>query len=232
MPESLDIESDERGRGLFRGRFGTERIAHETGSIVFFQPFRYWDRYLPRRTEDDQSFAGVHDHPESSYLELGTSARDAWWDSVRWEETYDDRAQGDRRQHTATHPFLDIVVVGRMSPLVDWDSENVVDLRSGSAQMTRNAPMTANSLYVFDDPEGVNRLRFESNSAEFRIYFVYRPNAYVGVDMPRTSGSGISGLDFEPLQNAWKMTPWLRNFSVRYINRTKALTNSHIGRGR
>ena len=37
-------EMDEKGAGLFRGRFGTERASHAAGTPALLFPFRYWDR--------------------------------------------------------------------------------------------------------------------------------------------------------------------------------------------
>ncbi len=50
LPEALDADEKIRGRGLLRGRFGTDVIDHDAEELVFWQPFRYWDRYMPRRT--------------------------------------------------------------------------------------------------------------------------------------------------------------------------------------
>ncbi len=239
MPEALDSDESSRGRGLFRGRFGTDVMDHEQDSVVIFQPFRYWDRYTPRRTEDDQAFSGVHDHPETSYLELGTKYRDAFWHNVRWEENLDGALRGEdrrgrsRRGGGAETGFLDMIVLARFNPNVPWDTQYVTDMRK-SASVTSSTGMTgrpSDQLYVFDDPEELNKLGFESNTAQFRIYYVYKPNAFVGVDMPRGSEAG-SADDEEPLQNAWKKTPWLRSFTVSYTNRTRTVASSEAGPGR
>ena len=64
---------------FLRGRFGTDATDHDSGEIVIFQPFRFWDRYAQRRGQDDETFAGMHDHPECSFLEFGTKGRSTFW---------------------------------------------------------------------------------------------------------------------------------------------------------
>ena len=66
-------EMDQKGPGLFRGRFGTQREAHVAGTPVILFPFRYWDRW------SDQA-----DAPEMTYYELSLDQPDAYWKRVFW----------------------------------------------------------------------------------------------------------------------------------------------------
>ncbi|MDJ0521092.1 MAG: hypothetical protein QNJ90_03355 [Planctomycetota bacterium] len=232
MPKSLDADERTRDRGLFRGRFGTDATDHDTDEIVFFQPFRYWDRYTPRRGEDEDSFGGIHDHPESSFLEIGTRARSGLWRGFTWSENLMGRLSGgtigSEDGSTADSGFLDIVVVARFNPNVSWETNNVVDLRSeaGFGQKPDLSRQLNSHLFVFDDIGDAtiggrmkgNRLDVEADTAEFRVYFMYKPNAFESVDAAR-QGSGFT--DDPILSNTWKQTPWLRSFSVNYFSRTE-----------
>ena len=234
LPEAFgadDAPDDAAGRALLRGRFGTKAIDHDSGTPVFWQPFRYWDRFLPRRIEEDESFSGMYDHPEGSYLELGQKLKTAYWHRVTWTEgTYEDLSE-DRRSRgggSDTGGLHDIVILARFSTAVPWDSQDVVDLRTGAGAGGYGGPRSdsedrsANRLYLFDDPEAANRLAVESETAEFRVYFVFRPGAYI----PQDSGSGQSMLDDFGYENAWKHTPVLRSFTVEYTSRTSTLNRA------
>ena len=235
MPEATSGDEDERGRGLLRGRFGTEVSDHDNSAVVIFTPFRYWDRYTPRRNEDNETFSGVYDHADSSYFELGLRARDGWWHTVRWEENLDGSVRGSQTARRddgggSNSGFLDVVVMGRLNTNVPWDSKHVVDLRKdnsfGSSSSTQ---VERDKLFVLDDPEEANRISVEAGSAQFRIYFVYKPNAYEFVDLP---GGGGAELDEPVLVNHWKKSPWLSSFSVGYTNRTRHIRSTPIGYGR
>jgi hypothetical protein len=233
LPGALDADPKVRDRGLLRGRFGTDAVDHDDGAPVFWQPIRYWDRYTARRTDDGQSFGGVHEHPESSYLELGKRVRSGYWQRISWDEnltgaTSTDvgggppRRGGDRSGGRGdAEGFLDLVFVARLSSAVPWDSERVVDLRksAGIAYTRPSSPAgghLADSLYVFDDKDEPNRLGIESDTMEMRAYFVYRPGAYRAIDATGQRGE----YDDVVFENTWKMTPALKSVTVEYTNRT------------
>ena len=233
MPEAMDRDESVDGRGLLRGRFGTDAIDHDTNAIVIYTPHRYWDRYTPRDSEEEQSFSGVHDHPESAYLEIGTRVRDAWWHNVRWEENLDGAIRGDddrdRGDGGGDSGFLDLMVMARFNPNVPWDSRRIVDLRSDGG-LSRSGTQRARSdhLMILDNPEEANRMGFEASTAEFRVYFVYKPNAYEFTDLP---GDLLSAED-PVLTNYWKRSPWMSAFTTSYTNRTRPMQVSKAGRGR
>jgi hypothetical protein len=234
MPEATSGDNEERGRGLFRGRFGTEVGDHDSNSVVIFTPFRYWDRYTPRRNDDNETFSGVYNHADSSYLELGLRARDGWWHTVRWEENLDGSVRGDQDARGrggdggGNSGFLDVLVMGRLNSRIPWDSEQVVDLRKensfGSSSSTQ---VERDKLFILDDPEEANRISVESGAAQFRIFFVYKPNAYEFIDLP-----GSSSGDEPVLTNHWKKSPWLSSFSVGYTSRTRHIRSTPVGHGR
>jgi hypothetical protein len=230
LPESLEEDAGQQGVGLLRGRFGTDAVEHEGQAIVIWQPFRYWDRFLERRVDDEDAVPGVYEHPEGSFVEVGRRAWSGFWHRLSWLENLwgvsgagrsDARRGSDGRGDASG--FLDIVALMRFSSAVPWDSDRIVDLRGEDATMGVDAVGTPvrprDHLYLLDDPDAANRLGLESETAEVRFYFVYRPGAFVPQDV--TSGE-IEDLVFE---NSWKQTPRLQRVSLEYTSRTSTLTH-------
>jgi hypothetical protein len=216
-----------------RGRFGTDITNHDRGELIFYQPFRYWDRYLPRRTgdEDADTFSGVHDHPEAAYLELGQHVRSAYWDRIGWKEDLEGAQGGEtdprRRGGSGETSTLDILVLARLNHNVPWDSNRIVDLRGQGQNSFRpttsafGANQAEDVLYVFDDPEAANRIGKESDNLEIRVYFVYRPGSFLPQDIP-----SLGGWDIQRFENTWKRTPWFKELDVEYTSRTTTLSRS------
>lgn len=223
MPGAMDADESARDRGLFRGRFGTQPLDHERDTLVVWQPFRHWDRYTGRRVEDERDFGGFHDHPESAFLELGKRARGALWQRVTWVESFDQMlragdsgGRGRRGGDTELDTFMDVIVAMRFHPGVPWDTKDVIDLRSGSAETPQaQRANRRQSLLVFGDMDGENRLDIESETADMRVYFRFRPSAWVPQDLPGSGGG--SDLVFA---NAWKRSPRLQEVTLEYVNRT------------
>lgn len=233
MPEALGADPTVRGRGLLRGRFGTEAIQHDNDELVVFQPFRPWDRAMQRRAPQTGAFVGFHDHPEASYVEFAKTVRDAWWVGVGWTEQLEGRvavdgADRDRRGARGRDTSkADIVCMVRFDEGVAWDSERIVDLREGRALPAEAAADPRRWLYVVDKPgselpDQVNALGIEASTAEFRVYFLYLRGAYRNQE---AAGTDPSELVFE---NEWKNTPWLRSFTVKYANRTRIRSSADI----
>ena len=236
MPVSLDPDERTRDRGLLRGRFGTDATEHDSDAIVIWQPFRYWDRYTPRRGADDETFDGVHDHPETAYLEIGMEARSALFRGFSWSENVMGRLSGSSGTMKdegagSSSGFMDLYVMARFNKNVPWDTTNVVDLRGGDT-MGRAPNLTAmqnTHLFLYDDVGAAdigagrhgNGLNIEADSAEFRIYYVYKPNAFLPLDTARQGAQ--AGAQDAILSNYWKQTPWLRAFHVNYFSRTHSL---------
>jgi len=76
MPVWFDPENrSTRGRGLFRGRYGTAPVSASAGEPVIWFPFRYWDRYH-ERAED----------PELAYYQVSWSLAPVFFKSLYWQE--------------------------------------------------------------------------------------------------------------------------------------------------
>ncbi len=91
---------DQRGAGMFRGRFGTEPSDHAAGTPVIFFPMRYWDRWAP-----------MADGPELSYFGLELSQPAAFWRSFSWQE------------EGVGHPGVRLGVLVRSDRSIPWDSD-------------------------------------------------------------------------------------------------------------
>ena len=75
MPRASEVpgRGDGKGRGLFRGRFGTSPSSHPAGTPVIVFPFRYADQWSERA-----------DAPELAYFGLACDQPDAFWKKVFW----------------------------------------------------------------------------------------------------------------------------------------------------
>jgi hypothetical protein len=223
MPQALDADPTIRGRGLFRGRYGTEAMDHDNGAIVVFQPIRYWDRAALRLGPDRANFAGIHEHPATSYITFARTVRDAYWRRLTWSENLDGRLGGTAAGQVGSAPDagsrrapskMDLLVLARFDQGVPWDTTRVADLRGDRALPPDARDNPERYLYLLDDPETANRLDLEASIAEFRVLFTYLTGAYMPVDIVDNPGEFV-------LENAWKSTPWLRSFTVEYQNRTR-----------
>lgn len=91
---------DRKGPGLFRGRFGTQRASHASGTPVVLFPFRYWDRW-----------SELADAPELTFYQLACDQPDAFWKRVFWKV-------GDAGQ-----PGPELGVLQRTNPDTPWDAK-------------------------------------------------------------------------------------------------------------
>lgn len=91
---------DEKGDGLFRGRFGTEPSAHNGGAPAILFPIRYWDRWADRA-----------DAPELACFGFEFDQPGAWWKAVHWEA------------ESAGHGGVQMGVLQRTDASVPWDSD-------------------------------------------------------------------------------------------------------------
>ena len=91
---------DERGRGIFRGRFGTAAAPHGAGTPVILFPFRYWDRWSDGVDAPELAYMGFeYDHPGA--LWLGTF--------------FDSEPPGHGQAH--------LEVLLRTDPAIPWDED-------------------------------------------------------------------------------------------------------------
>jgi hypothetical protein len=91
---------DERGGGIFRGRYGTSPAAHAAGTPVILFPFRYWDRWRDRA-----------DAPELAYFGFELDQPSAYWRSMFWQAEETDTG-GSR-----------VFVLQRTDPSAPWDAD-------------------------------------------------------------------------------------------------------------
>jgi len=106
MPRASDQPGrmDEKGDGLFRGRYGTAAAPHVQGEPVILFPFRYWDRWQSRA-----------DAPELSYFGLSIDQPSAYWDACFFEKEDAEACQ--------------IGVLERVEPDAPWDADPESDPR-------------------------------------------------------------------------------------------------------
>ncbi|MDP6539163.1 MAG: hypothetical protein QF903_00615 [Planctomycetota bacterium] len=91
---------DERGDGIFRGRFGTTPEGGVAGQPVILFPFRYWDRWAERA-----------DAPELAYFAFELAQPAAFWRSFFWID------------EPPAHGACDVGVLVRTDPDTPWDEE-------------------------------------------------------------------------------------------------------------
>jgi hypothetical protein len=90
---------DEKGPGLFRGRYGTPRAAHGVGTPVILWPFRYWDRW-----------SELADAPEMAYYQLALDQPDAFFRRAFW------------RQSASGVAGPELLVLQRTNEATPWDA--------------------------------------------------------------------------------------------------------------
>ena len=71
-----------------------------------------------------------------------------------------------------------------------------------------------------------NELDLESDTAEFRVYFVYKANCFQPMDGARSDPA--AALDEPVLQNAWKMPPWFKSFTLNRYSRAHTLYKAAV----
>lgn len=156
MPRASSVAGamDEKGDGLFRGRFGTTRAAHASGEAVILFPFRYWDRWAPKADAPELSYFGLSlDQPagllsscfffktDGQASQIGVLQRtdpDAPWDA---DPETDPRVtlhwQGDKEGQP--------IVSNKQSDHVDWRifvqyAPNAFDLTTGLSHGWKESP--------------------------------------------------------------------------------------------
>jgi len=92
--------NDQRGGGVFRGRYGSVGGAHSAGEPVILFPMRYWDRWEAQA-----------DGPELSYFGIEVSQPSTFWKSFAWEE------------EAVGLGGVDLGILMRSDPDVPWDAD-------------------------------------------------------------------------------------------------------------
>ncbi|MFT7667363.1 MAG: hypothetical protein ACI8X5_000042 [Planctomycetota bacterium] len=117
---------DERGSGIFRGRYGTQPESHAAGTPAIFFPMRYWDRWEPQV-----------DGPELSYFGFELSQPAAFWRGFSWTE------------EAPVHPGIRLGVLMRTDESIPWDSDPEItdglELFYENGRDTNMTPISAQS---------------------------------------------------------------------------------------
>jgi hypothetical protein len=156
MPRASTVAGamDEKGDGLFRGRFGTVRAGHTAGEAVILFPFRYWDRWAPKADAPELAYFGMSvDQPagllsscfffktDGEASQVGVLQRtdpDAPWDA---DPETDQRLKLYWKGDNEGQPLL----VNQQSDHVDWRifvqySPNAFDLATGMSHGWKESP--------------------------------------------------------------------------------------------
>ena len=95
---NLDMPTNREGHGLLRGAFGSTPVAHQAGTLVYYFPTRYWDRFVPG-----------YDGPESAYFEAAKFVPGAYWRNIVWKES------------NPAKRYLAVVVKARIDGEPSWE---------------------------------------------------------------------------------------------------------------
>jgi len=189
------------GAGIFTGRYGTTSLTHESGTPVFYQPIRVWDR-----------FAEFSDDPEMAYFGFSTELRDAFIKRVYWEK-------GQAVPHQTER------VVIRLDEGVEWsaraerqlwiDSQGMTAPGSGTASNTDRARLERSGnprefLFVTGNGRDDNLINTEASRIQARIYVVFQPGAYLWDD---------------PSAIGWKGRFPIQRFAIEYVQQNRTLLN-------
>src|SRR5205814_1205586 len=74
---------DDRGRGAFRGSFGTAETAFQDGDLAYGFPFRTFERYKPQLESKDGVFWQLSWTPPGAGASAGCLFRSIEWDAVK-----------------------------------------------------------------------------------------------------------------------------------------------------
>jgi hypothetical protein len=156
MPRASTVAGamDEKGDGLFRGRFGTVRAGHTAGEAAILFPFRYWDRWAPKADAPELAYFGMSvDQPagllsscfffktDGEASQVGVLQRtdpDAPWDA---DPDTDPRLKLYWKGDNEGQPLL----VNQQSDHVDWRifvqyAPNAFDLATGMSHGWTESP--------------------------------------------------------------------------------------------
>jgi hypothetical protein len=190
------------GSGLFLGRYGSIARAFGTGSPVFWQPVRTWDRH--------SEFA---DNPEIGFFGLSHRFTDAYVKRVWWK-------QGQMPEHTMVR------LVVRVNESVPWNAkaDDVLFLSRAGARTGDTVPQkfqtrmseagnSAKFLRAMEQPAADNLLGIDkgvqADIIEIRIFTIYKKGAWQWT---------------VPSANGWKQSPIIQGVGIEYVqqNSTRA----------
>ena len=157
---ALAMPKHSGGGGIFVGRYGTTTRAFDSGTPVFWQPVRAWDRYTEFSND-----------PELSFWSFSTQMREAFLKRISWSERIPERTN--------------LRVMLRLNEGAPWDADSrrVVYLsEDGSPKPRQNRGDPSRQgikiLRGMDVPNGANIIGVQADRAEIRVFVTYMPGAY------------------------------------------------------
>lgn len=140
---------DEKGPGLFRGRYGTPRAPHGVGTPVILWPFRYWDRW-----------SELADAPELAYYQLTLDQPDAFFRRAFW------------RQSASGVAGPELLVLQRTNAATPWDAPpDEIDPETKQPNGLRM--LSTRRLSGEGEPIGV-----QTDAVEWRIHVRHQPGSF------------------------------------------------------
>ncbi|MHC4938844.1 MAG: hypothetical protein ACYTHK_07745 [Planctomycetota bacterium] len=191
------------GSGLFLGRYGSIARPFQSGTPVFYQPVRTWDRY-----------SNFVDNPEIACFSFSAKFKDAFIKRVVWKE--------------GQMPFYtNVRVVVRLDESVSWNakSSDVLFLsrdggRSEEAvpekfqRRLKEAGSALKFLRAMEQPKAANLLGIntgvQADTVEARLYCIYEKGAFQWNN---------------PRINAWKQSPIVQAFAIEYVQQNRTLAH-------
>jgi hypothetical protein len=195
---ALKMPISDIGGGLFRGRYGTAAKAAESGTAVFWQPVRTWDR-----------FAEFSDDPELSYYYLSAQLTDAFVKRIYWDE-------GTVPQH------VNVRVLARLNEAADWNAQadrilylsvdgSTTPQGKDARYLQKENPLKF--LRLMETPGADNLINLQAEKIEARLFVIYESGAY------QWNNPTALGWKFSPKINAFHLEYMTQNRTRRHIDR-------------
>jgi hypothetical protein len=195
---ALKMPISDIGGGLFRARYGTAGRAADSGTPVFWQPVRTWDR-----------FAEYSDDPNLSYFYLSAQLTDAFVKRIYWDE-------GTVPQH------VNVEVLARLNEAAEWNSQpdRILELSvDGKAtaqakdvsRLQKDNPLKF--LRLMQMPNADNLINLQAEKVECRLFVIYESGAY------QWNNPSALGWKFSPKINAFHIEYMTQNRTRRHIDR-------------
>jgi hypothetical protein len=188
---SFKMPISDIGGGLFRGRYGTDAMSADSGTPVFWQPVRTWDR-----------FAEFSDDPQISYFYLSAQLTDAFIKRIYWDEgTIPER--------------VNVRVLARLNEEASWNAsaDHILYLSTDGSTtpqgkdtryLKNESPLKF--LRLMETPNADNLINLQAEKVECRIFVIYEQGAYQWN---------------EPAALGWKFTPKINAFHIEYMTQNR-----------
>jgi hypothetical protein len=159
-----------------RARFGTQPLRVGPDMFAYQLPFRYFDRYEEEVESESLAFF------QKSFRVPG-----AFWRSIEWQE---------RDHRTKKERLVDVIIVARFDGEPDWDGKADERGSEGLYLFEARGRKTSKNLPRFDLDRSADEL-------EIRVYFRYKPGAYMRLEDDR-------------YRDDWKQSPVLESLIIEY----------------